>query len=163
LNLFRKAVLMTGCMAMMFWSLAGCTAGRHGTSAKPSSDSRTVVVFQPTTDDLEFLKKGDHSTELAGAALGQAMVAKAQVTFIWSAMVERSKWKYRQRAYRYIYLDAGHIVENLYLAAEALGLGVCAIGALFDDQVNSLIGIDGVEESVIYMASVGLLKNRPGR
>ncbi len=122
-----------------------------------------IYHFRPQAFDLELLKKGDHSDEAAGAALGQAMVAKAQVTFIWSAMVERSKWKYRQRAYRYIYLDAGHIAENLYLAAEALDLGVCAIGALFDDQVNRLIGINGVEESVIYMASVGLLKNHSGR
>ncbi len=59
------------------------------------------------------------------------------------------------RAYRYIYLDAGHIAQNLYLAGEAVGLGVCAIGALFDDNVNRLIGVDGAEETVIYMATVG--------
>ena len=92
-----------------------------------------IYHFRPQAFDLELLQKGDHSTDITGAALGQAMVAKAQVTFIWSAMVERSKWKYRQRAYRYIYLDAGHICENLYLAAEAVGLGACAIGALFDE------------------------------
>jgi len=114
-----------------------------------------VYHFRPQAFDLEFLRKGDHSRELAGAALGQMMVMDAQCTFIWTAVVERSKWKYRQRAYRYMYLDAGHIAQNLYLAAEAIGLGVCAIGALFDDQVNGLIGIDGVEETVLYMATVG--------
>jgi SagB-type dehydrogenase family enzyme len=84
------------------------------------------------------------------------IVRGAQATFIWSALVARSKWKYRQRAYRYIYLDAGHIAQNLYLAGEALDLGVCGIGALFDDMANSIVGLDGSEETVIYMATVGL-------
>ena len=119
-----------------------------------------IYHFRPHVFDLELLKKGDYSKELAQAALGQMMVASAQVIFIWSAVVERSKWKYSQRAYRYIYLDAGHIGQNLYLAAEALGLGACAIGALFDDQVNNIIGIDGVEETVIYMATVGWPEKR---
>jgi len=83
---------------------------------------------------------------------------KAQVTFLWSALVERAKWKYEQRAYRYIYLDAGHIAQNLYLAGEALDLGVCAIAAFFDDEVNRLIGLDGIEETILYMAAVGWTK-----
>jgi SagB-type dehydrogenase family enzyme len=114
-----------------------------------------IYHFRPQAFDLEFLKKGDYARELAEAALGQTLVMAASVTFIWTALVERSRWKYRQRAYRYIYLDAGHIGENLYLAAGALGLGACAIGAFYDDKVNSIIGVDGIEETVIYMATVG--------
>jgi SagB-type dehydrogenase family enzyme len=114
-----------------------------------------IYHFRPQTFDLEFLKKGDLARVVAEAALGQRMVMAAQVTFIWTAVVERSRWKYRQRAYRYIYLDAGHIGENLYLAAGALGLGVCAIGAFFDDKANAIIGVDGCEETVIYLAAVG--------
>lgn len=52
-------------------------------------------------------------------------------------------------------LDAGHIGENLYLAATSLELGACAVGALFDDELNRLLGVDGIEESAIYMAAVG--------
>jgi SagB-type dehydrogenase family enzyme len=112
--------------------------------------------FRPQAFDLECVEKGDFSGRLAHAALDQAIAAEAQVTFIWSAVIARGRWKYRQRVYRYIYLDAGHIAQNLYLAAEALGLGVCAIGAFYDDLVNGLVGLDGKEETVIYMASVGL-------
>jgi SagB-type dehydrogenase family enzyme len=83
------------------------------------------------------------------------MVADAQVVFLWTAVVARSEWKYRQRAYRYIYLDAGHIAQNLYLAGAAAGLGVCGVGAFFDDSVNALIGLDGAKETVLYLASVG--------
>jgi len=114
-----------------------------------------IYHFRPHVFDLEFIKSGDFSRAMANAALRQGMVAAAQVTFIWTAIVERSKWKYRQRAYRYIYLDAGHIAQNLYLAGTAEGLGICGIGALFDDAVNALIGVDGTEETVLYMASVG--------
>jgi SagB-type dehydrogenase family enzyme len=114
-----------------------------------------IYHFRPHVFDLELIKPGDFSVALAQAALGQGMVAAAQVTFIWTAIVERSKWKYRQRAYRYIYLDAGHIAQNLYLAGTAEGMGICGIGALFDDVVNAIIGVDGTEETVLYMASAG--------
>ena len=114
-----------------------------------------IYHFRPHTFDLEFLKKGDLARDLAEAALGQTMIMTAQVTFIWAALVERFRWKYRQRAYRYIYLDAGHIGGNLYLAAGALGLGCCAIGAFYDDKVNAIIEVDGIEEVAIYLATVG--------
>ncbi|HOE15833.1 MAG TPA: SagB/ThcOx family dehydrogenase [Syntrophorhabdaceae bacterium] len=111
--------------------------------------------FRPLTFDLEFLQTGDLSKDLTEAALRQDLILDAQITFIWSAIIARSRWKYRQRAYRYIYLDAGHIAQNLYLAAESLGLGACAIGAFYDDEVNRILSLDGTEETVIYMASVG--------
>ena len=84
------------------------------------------------------------------------MCVTASVVFVWSAVFERCKWKYGQRAYRYIYLDAGHIAENLALAAVSLNLATCEIGALYDDQVNAIIGIDGTEESTICMAAAGV-------
>ena len=105
---------------------------------------------------LELLQQRDLRRQIAAAALGQAMCATAAAVFIWTAVFERCKWKYGQRAYRYIYLDAGHIAENLALAAVSLSLGTCEIGALYDDHVNVIIGIDGTEESTICMAAVGV-------
>ena len=83
------------------------------------------------------------------------MCLKASVVFIWTDIFQRMKWKYDQSAYRYIYLYAGHIAENLALASTSLGLGSCQIAALYDDEVNNLIDVDGTEESVIYMSVVG--------
>jgi SagB-type dehydrogenase family enzyme len=103
---------------------------------------------------LELIRKGDFSGEVQAGALDQKIAQQAAVVFIWSAVFQRSKWKYLQRAYRYIFLDAGHIAQNLALAAEALNCGSCQIGAIYDDEMNSLLGLDGVEESVIYMSSV---------
>jgi len=104
---------------------------------------------------LEVLAHGSFGRELAEAALGQQMIRKASVVFVWTAVVQRSKWKYGERGYRYIYLDGGHIGQNLYLAATALGLGCCTVGALYDDEINRLIGVDGMEETVVYMGAVG--------
>jgi SagB-type dehydrogenase family enzyme len=105
---------------------------------------------------LELLARRELRHQITAAALGQTMCAAASAVFIWSAVFERCKWKYSQRAYRYIYLDAGHIAENLALAAVCLDLGTCEIGALFDDHVNAILGIDGQEESVICMAVAGV-------
>ncbi|MFB0524315.1 MAG: SagB/ThcOx family dehydrogenase [Phycisphaerae bacterium] len=114
-----------------------------------------VYHYSIQTHQLEQLEQGDLRQRIAAAALGQGMCATAAVVFIWTAVFERCKWKYGQRAYRYIYLDAGHIAENLALAAVSLNLGSCEIGALYDDQVNTILGVDGTEESVICMAAVG--------
>ena len=104
---------------------------------------------------LEVLAQGSLGRDLAKAALGQDMAGTAAVVFVWTAVVQRSKWKYKERGYRYIYLDAGHIGQNLYLAATALNLGCCTMGALFDEEVNQLVGADGKEETVVYMGAVG--------
>lgn len=108
---------------------------------------------------LEELRIGDLRMQTARAALDQRMVLHADVVFFWTAVFERSKWKYKQRAYRYIYLDAGHIAQNFALAAEALSLGSCQIAALYDDEVNALLEVDGERESIVYMTVVG---RKPG-
>ena len=104
---------------------------------------------------LEEIKIGNFGDDLAHAALDQAMCATAAVVFIWTAIFERSKWKYSQRAYRYIYLDAGHVAQNLALAATSITCGSCHVGAFFDDEVNSILDIDGTEESSICLSVVG--------
>ena len=104
---------------------------------------------------LEELQQEDLSTQITSACLGQNMPINAPITLIWSAVFQRSKWKYKQRAYRYIYLDAGHIVQNLALCATTLGLGSCQIGAFYDQEINKILKIDGEKESTIYLSTVG--------
>lgn len=104
---------------------------------------------------LEQLHAGDVRRDIAAAALDQPIAFEADAVFVWSAVFGRSMWKYEQRAFRYVYLDAGHIAQNVALAAVALGLGSCQIAALFDDEANELIGLDGEEEGVIYLTTVG--------
>lgn len=93
--------------------------------------------------------------KLVKACLGQVFVKNSAATFIWVAVPDRMTWRYAQRGYRYLYLDAGHVGQNLYLGAESIESGVCVVGAFDDDAVNKLIGVDGKEQFVIYMAAVG--------
>jgi SagB-type dehydrogenase family enzyme len=103
------------------------------------------------------LKKADGkmAIQLTKACLDQAQVLNSAVTFFWVAIVERMFWRYDERGYRYLHLDAGHVCQNLYLAAEAIQCGVCAIAAFNDDMVNQALGLDGEKELAIYIASLG--------
>jgi len=92
---------------------------------------------------------------LMSACLGQAFVRSSAVTFIWSAVIYRMSWRYSERAYRLVHLDAGHACQNLYLAAEQIDCGTCAIGAFDDQQMADALKIDGEEEFVLYCAAVG--------
>jgi SagB-type dehydrogenase family enzyme len=92
---------------------------------------------------------------LTHACLDQSQVANSAVTFFWVAVLARMYWRYGERGYRYLHLDAGHICQNLYLAAEQLGCGVCAIAAFDDVLTNTALGVDGEELFTVYAASLG--------
>ncbi len=111
---------------------------------------------------LELKNAGDFSERVAQAALDQDVALSAAVVFLWVAVIRRSSQKYRQRAYRYIYLDCGHIAQNLYLASTALDLGCCAIAAFFDEEIDRLVGVDGTEATCIYLATVGRKERAKG-
>ena len=115
-----------------------------------------VYHYNIKSHNLEEIKKGDYRSAIAEAALNQPMCHHAAAVFIWTAIFNRSKCKYGQRAYRYIYLDAGHIAENLALSATSINLGTCQIAALYDEEVNQIIDIDGITESTIYLSVVGV-------
>ncbi len=106
---------------------------------------------------LELLKEGDFGNAISNAALKQEMLGDAAVTFVLSAIFDRIRHKYGERGYRYVYIEAGHISQNIYLQAVSLGLGSVAVGAFLDEKVNKLIGADGAYEAAIYLHSVGNL------
>lgn len=171
---FRDAPVHQDELSQLLWAAQGITKHSRGVDfrAAPSAGALYPVetylvvnavegiepgVYHYNVEDhaLEQLKTGDFRAEITHAALDQKMAARAGVVFVWTAVFKRSKWKYKQRAYRYIYLDAGHIGQNVALAAVALGLGSCQIGALYDEEANALLGVDSDEESTIYMTVVG--------
>jgi SagB-type dehydrogenase family enzyme len=171
---FRDAPIDLAQLGYLIWASTGVQRSEQGYEFRtaPSAGAlypiETYVVANDVRDvepgvyhygirnhELERIRAGSLRRQAAAAALGQGMCASAPAVFVWTAIFARSKWKYAQRAYRYIYLDVGHIAGNLALAAVSLGLGTCQIGALFDDEVNKLIEVDGIEESVLYMSVVG--------
>lgn len=93
--------------------------------------------------------------KIVKASFYQDFISHSAVTFIWIAIPYRMRWRYGERGYRYLFLDAGHVAQNLYLSAQAIDCGVCVIGAFSDDELNEILNIDGKEQFVIYMATVG--------
>lgn len=93
--------------------------------------------------------------EITKACLGQKFVGTSAVTFIWAADAARMTWRYGERGYRYLHLDAGHVCQNLYLSAQVIGCGVCAIAAFDDELMNQVLGIDGKDNFVVYVGTVG--------
>ena len=171
---YQSEPLQEAELSQLLWAAQGITLERQGYGFRtaPSAGAlypvETYVVINNVegiepgiyhyaieTHELEQLKTGNFGSKIAKAALDQGIASQANVVFVWTGVFGRSKWKYRERAYRYVYLDAGHIAENLALAAVALGLGSCQIAALYDEEANDLLDVDGVEESTIYMTTVG--------
>jgi SagB-type dehydrogenase family enzyme len=101
------------------------------------------------------------SHRITRACFDQQFIPRCGVVFLWTAVPYRMTWRYGERGYRDLHLDAGHVCQNLYLAAEAVQCGVCAIAAFDDDALNSLLGIDGASRFLIYLATVGK-KERAG-
>jgi SagB-type dehydrogenase family enzyme len=113
--------------------------------------------YQVPNASLELVQAGDYRRDLVAAGLGQDFLGSAAAVFIWTGVLDRARWKYRERAIRYLFLDAGHICQNLMLAATAQGLGVCPVGAFLDGEVEALLQVDGAAEAALYLAAVGPL------
>jgi len=115
-----------------------------------------IYHYLPEQHALELWKSGIEALQAAQASTyNQKQVLNSAVTFFWIAEVYRTSWRYGMRAYRYIYIDAGHVCQNLYLAAESIGYGVCAIAAFDDNLATTVFELDGKERFMAYMASVG--------
>jgi SagB-type dehydrogenase family enzyme len=116
-----------------------------------------IYHFNVADFAIERVQKGDFNREFTAASLGQPVVKRAAVVIIWTAMMLRCMVKYRERSMRYIPMDLGHVCQNVQLAATAMDLGSCPIGAFYDDDINELLGVDGEEETVLYLITVGKL------
>ena len=89
---------------------------------------------------------------------GQGWAAKASVVFYWSMVPYRAEWRYGIYAHRIAMMDIGHVGENLYLAATALGLGTCGIGAFQHELCCRLFGLNEKEEYIVYTSPVGTIR-----
>jgi SagB-type dehydrogenase family enzyme len=82
-------------------------------------------------------------------------VTDSAVTFVWTVIPYRTEWRYSILSHKIIAIDAGHLCQNLYLAAEAIDAGVCAIGAYNQQKLDQVLGVDSQDEFAIYVATLG--------
>ena len=117
---------------------------------------RGLYRYLPLEHKLLVIKRDDNiMRDIASACCGQSWMATSAAVFVWSTIPYRMEWRYSIASHKAIALDAGHVCQNLYLAAEAISAGVCAIGAYFQNEVDKVIGLDGKDEFAIYIAAAG--------
>jgi len=109
--------------------------------------------YDALEDMLERLADGP--ADLSKVSPFESAVAGAAVVVALAACFWRSRFKYGLRAYRFTLLEAGHVAQNLLLAAAALELGAVPIGGFYDRRLDDLLGLDGVDESSLYLVCVG--------
>lgn len=116
---------------------------------------RGVYHYAIREHELELIAAGDMRARVVDQAIEQEFLGECGVVLFLTQVLQRMRPKYQDRSYRYGLLEAGHIGENGYLAAVSQGLGACGVGAFMDDQINEMLGVDGVEEAAVYMLAIG--------
>ncbi len=115
--------------------------------------------YLPMEHALEFLHEiPDYSKTVSSALSGQVWGAKGNVVFFWAMDAYRAEWRYGIYAHRVALIDAGHIAQNLYLAAAGLSVGTCGIAALSHEECCKLFDLDGENEFAVYAAPVGTVR-----
>jgi len=170
-RVYKKGPLKLAEVSQLLWTGQGITDRMRGFRAAPSAGATYpltlylvvgeveeletgVYKYLPELHALVQIKEGDVRKELARASLGQGMIAKAPASVVIAANYERTTARYGRRGIRYVHIEVGHVGENVYLQAEAMGLGTVAVGAFDDAGVARVLGI-GKGEEVLYIMPVG--------
>ena len=104
---------------------------------------------------LRHLHEGDDTQRISLGLVQPELAQGASLIIFLTAIFERSVFKYGERGYRFILLEAGHVAQNLNLVANALGLGCVNIGGYFDREIDEYLDLDGITHSTIYMLAIG--------
>lgn len=115
-----------------------------------------IYHYAPLTHELEQLKLLELTNSfISQLFMNQPYLASAGVIVLITTILERSMYKYGDRGYRYILLEAGHAAQNMCLAATSLDLGVLPIGGFFDNYVAKLLDLNEEQEAVLYALGFG--------
>ena len=115
-----------------------------------------IYHYAPIPHGLETLSPvALPDSVLSSLFLGQTYLTVAAAVIVICAVWERTFWKYGDRGYRYVLLEAGHAAQNLNLVSVALGLGSFNLGGFFDADLSRCLGLDAEEEAPVYGVAVG--------
>ena len=118
-----------------------------------------VYRYLPIEHKLHFLDGDQDLTEKVHTACFQEFVKQGAVVFIWTTIPYRTEWRYSFLSHKVIAQETGHICQNLYLVSESIGAGACALGTYNQEEIDAILGVDGVDEFAIYIAVVGRISS----
>jgi SagB-type dehydrogenase family enzyme len=114
-----------------------------------------IYHYNVLKHSLELVREGQFSAELGRALFYEEMFKGVSAAFLITGILKRSSIKYGERAYRFMMLEAGHVGQNICLTSFSLNLGCLMLGGFYDDDVDRILGIDGVSETTLYASAVG--------
>jgi SagB-type dehydrogenase family enzyme len=114
-----------------------------------------VYHYLPSQHAIEMVKSGDYAKSLSDACLGQSMPEQGACSVVMTAVPERTTDRYGERGLNYVYMEVGHVSQNIYLQCTSLGLAVVGIGAFYDEELDRLLGIDCEREMSVFLNSIG--------
>jgi len=117
-----------------------------------------IYRYAGLRNQLVLVKTGADFCAQLGEMAMQKFVSNSAVIFIWTVIPYRNEWRYMFTSAKQIPMDIGHYCQNLYLAAESIGAGTCAIASYRQEIVDDLLGVDGKDEFTIYVAPVGKIE-----
>lgn len=160
-------------VSQILWSVQGITALKWGARTAPSAGAlyplevylvvrkaenleSGVYHYIPEGHKINKISEEDISNELAKAALGQMFIAEAPVSLVISAVFSRTTEKYGERGNQYVYLEAGHAGQNVYLQVQSLDLGTVTVGAFDDEEIKKILNLSD-EQTPLYIMPIGKL------
>jgi SagB-type dehydrogenase family enzyme len=114
-----------------------------------------IYHYNPRRVAVRRIHSGDESRKLSQALVQPNLALDASLFFFITAIFERTVFKYGERGYRFALLEAGHVAQNLNLAATAYGLGVVNVGGFYDADINALLKLDGLTQAALYLVGMG--------
>ena len=167
---FQERILSLDHLSQLLWSAQGITDSTKGRRAAASGGAlypldvyiligkngvekmeAGVYHYLPKEHSVLPMTRGDRRREIASASLSQMWMAKAPVIFVITAEYKRITGKYGERGVRYALIEVGHVGQNLFLQAEALGLGAGIVGAFNDSEVSKVAGLPPEHEPLLIM------------
>lgn len=116
---------------------------------------RGLYHFNPQTMELVMIRPEHSGGELAHICCDQLIAQSAPAVIVFTTVIQRSLSKYGARGYRYALLEVGHAAQNMLLSCSAYGLACMTTGGFYDDQLNMILGVDGIDETAMYVAFLG--------
>ena len=114
-----------------------------------------IYHYNVPNHELELMIPGDPTEQIHKVCCAQDYVLQSSIVVLISSVLERTKLKYGERGYRYALFDIGHLGQNLYLSCTSLDLAIMTTCGFYDDEVNELLRLDGVDETAMYVAFIG--------
>ena len=102
-----------------------------------------------------LLKGGQLFAGLESAASNPQAYQPAAATLLLTAVFDRTAWKYKERAYRYVLMDAGHVAFQLALVSASLGMAAPLTARFDDGRINQLLGLDSGKEAALLLMPLG--------